>query len=113
MVATDIAARGLDIDSISHVINFDMPNTADAYIHRIGRTGRAKREGEAFTLCTPDDSTMIKKIERIMKQQLTRKTLPDFDYEVPTPNYPNSSKGQKRSSAHSSQRSRSRHPVSR
>ena len=51
MVATDIAARGLDIDRISHVINFDMPDTADAYIHRIGRTGRAKRTGEAFSLC--------------------------------------------------------------
>ncbi len=112
MVATDIAARGLDIESISHVINFDMPNTADAYIHRIGRTGRAKREGEAFTLCTPEDSAMVKKIERIMKQRLSRKTLPGFDYEVPTPNYQNSNEGQKRSSTHSSQRSRNRHPVS-
>ncbi|MBN2500750.1 MAG: DEAD/DEAH box helicase [Anaerolineales bacterium] len=88
MVATDIAARGLDIDSISHVINYDMPDTADAYIHRIGRTGRAKRTGEAFTLTTPDDDDMVRKIERIMEQLLPRQTLPDFDYNVPKPEYP-------------------------
>ena len=62
MVATDIAARGLDIDRISHVINFDMPDTADAYIHRIGRTGRAKRTGEAFTLVTPTITQWYKKL---------------------------------------------------
>ena len=87
MVATDIAARGLDIDRISHVINFDMPGTADAYIHRIGRTGRAKRTGEAFTLVTPDDNDIVRKIEKIMKQKLQRKTLPDFDYKAPKPEY--------------------------
>ncbi len=87
MVATDIAARGLDIEGISHVINFDMPDTADAYIHRIGRTGRAKRTGEAFTLTTKDDFQIVKRIERIMKQKLPRKTLADFDYDVPKPEY--------------------------
>lgn len=92
MVATDIAARGLDIESISHVINFDMPDTADAYIHRIGRTGRAKRNGEAFTMITPDDRDMVRKIEKIMKQALPRKTLPDFDYDVPQPVYPNNNR---------------------
>ena len=55
MVATDIAARGIDVDRISHVINYDIPDTADAYIHRIGRTGRAEREGDAFTMITPED----------------------------------------------------------
>ncbi len=85
MVATDIAARGLDVESISHVINFDMPDTADAYIHRIGRTGRAERSGDAFTLVTPDDNDMIRALERIMGQPLIRKTLPDFDYAVPAP----------------------------
>jgi len=85
MVATDIAARGLDIDSISHVINFDMPDTADAYIHRIGRTGRAKRTGEAFTLVTPGDNNLVRKIERIMKEKLPRQRLPDFDYEASKP----------------------------
>lgn len=87
MVATDIAARGLDIENISHVINFDMPDTADAYIHRIGRTGRAKRSGEAFTLITPDDNELVRKIERIMKQNLHREMLPDFDYKAVKPNH--------------------------
>src|SRR5215211_7528344 len=85
MVATDIAARGLDIDSISHVINFDMPDTADAYIHRIGRTGRAQRTGDAFTLVTDEDRDMIRALERIMGQPLKREMLPDFDYTIPAP----------------------------
>jgi ATP-dependent RNA helicase RhlE len=85
MVATDIAARGLDVESISHVINFDMPDTADAYIHRIGRTGRAERTGDAFTLVTPDDNDMIRALERIMGQPLVRKTFDDFDYAVAAP----------------------------
>ena len=85
MVATDIAARGLDIESISHVINFDMPDTADAYIHRIGRTGRAQRTGDAFTLVTPEDADMIRKLERIMKEPLERITLDNYDYSVPAP----------------------------
>jgi ATP-dependent RNA helicase RhlE len=85
MVATDIAARGLDVESISHVINYDMPDTADAYIHRIGRTGRAERTGDAFTLVTPEDNDMIRTLERIMGQPLERKTLPDFNYAVAAP----------------------------
>jgi ATP-dependent RNA helicase RhlE len=85
MVATDIAARGLDIESISHVINYDMPDTADAYIHRIGRTGRAQRTGDAFTLVTPEDNDMIRALERIMGGAIKREILPDFDYTVPAP----------------------------
>jgi ATP-dependent RNA helicase RhlE len=85
MVATDIAARGLDIDSISHVINFDMPDTADAYIHRIGRTGRAQRTGDAFTLVTDEDKDMIRQLERIMGGTIKREILPDFDYSPPAP----------------------------
>ena len=109
MVATDIAARGLDIDRISHVINFDMPDTADAYIHRIGRTGRAKRTGEAFTLVTPDDNVLVRKIEKIMKQKLPRQTLPDFDYEVAKPDYPqNPRKAKPRANQRSHSRSRQR-----
>ena len=109
MVATDIAARGLDIDRISHVINFDMPDTADAYIHRIGRTGRAKRTGEAFTLVTPDDNVLVRKIEKIMKQKLPRQTLPDFDYEAPKPDHPqNPRKAKPRVSRTSHSRSRQR-----
>jgi ATP-dependent RNA helicase RhlE len=85
MVATDIAARGLDVDSISHVINFDMPDTADAYIHRIGRTGRAERSGDAFTLVTPGDDDMIRKLEKIMGHKLERQTIKGFNYSTPTP----------------------------
>ncbi|MBN1305242.1 MAG: DEAD/DEAH box helicase [Anaerolineales bacterium] len=85
MVATDIAARGLDIENISHVINFDMPDTPDAYIHRIGRTGRAKRTGDAFTLVTPDDADMVRKLEKIMKQKLPREQMESFDYSVEAP----------------------------
>ena len=85
MVATDIAARGLDVESISHVINYDMPDTADAYIHRIGRTGRAQRTGDAFTLVTDEDKDMIKILERIMGSPLKRETLDGFDYKAPAP----------------------------
>ncbi|MBN2501205.1 MAG: DEAD/DEAH box helicase [Anaerolineales bacterium] len=85
MVATDIAARGLDVDSISHVINFDMPDTADAYIHRIGRTGRAERSGDAFTLVTPDDNDMIRTLEKIMGHKLERQTIKGFDYTAAAP----------------------------
>jgi len=92
MVATDIAARGLDVNSISHVINYDMPDTADAYIHRIGRTGRAEQTGDAFTLCTPDDDVMVRKIEQIMKQKLPREKMENFDYETPKQNFNNSQK---------------------
>lgn len=85
MVATDIAARGLDVESITHVINYDMPDTADAYIHRIGRAGRAERTGDAFTLVTPEDNDMIRTLEKIMGKPLARETLPDFDYTLPPP----------------------------
>ena len=85
MVATDIAARGLDVESISHVINYDIPDTADAYIHRIGRTGRAERTGDAFTLVTPDDNDMIRELEKIMGSPLRRETLDGFNYTVPAP----------------------------
>lgn len=80
MVATDIAARGLDIKNISHVINYDMPATSDDYIHRIGRTGRARCTGDAFTFTTSQDKLMIKKLERIIDGKITRTTIGDFDY---------------------------------
>lgn len=85
LVATDIAARGIDVLSISHVINYDMPDTTDAYTHRIGRTGRAERTGEAYTLVTPEDIDEIRAVERVLGQKLERRTLPDFDYKVPAP----------------------------
>lgn len=85
LVATDIAARGLDIATISHVINYDIPDTADTYIHRIGRTGRAEREGDALTLVTNEDAGTIRDIERVLKAPIERRTLPDFDYSAPAP----------------------------
>ncbi len=80
LVATDIAARGIDVADISHVINFDMPDTADAYTHRIGRTGRATEEGDAFTFATDEDAAMIRDIERVLKARLERRRWPGFNY---------------------------------
>ena len=80
LVATDIASRGIDVSEVSHVINFDIPNTVDAYIHRIGRTGRAKQKGEALTFVVPDDEFMVRKIENILKAKIDRRTIDDIDY---------------------------------
>jgi ATP-dependent RNA helicase RhlE len=85
LVATDIAARGLDIATISHVINYDIPDTADAYIHRIGRTGRAQREGDALTLVTSEDTGTIRDIERALRAPIERRTVAGFDYDAPAP----------------------------
>ena len=80
LVATDIAAHGIDVPEISHVINFDMPDTADAYIHRIGRTGRALQTGEAFTLAVTADAPMVREVEKVLKARIERRRLPDFNY---------------------------------
>ena len=80
LVATDIAARGIDVTQISHVINYDIPATPEAYIHRIGRTGRATRSGEAFTLITGEDNNMVRAINRTIGESIERRTLADFDY---------------------------------
>jgi ATP-dependent RNA helicase DeaD len=76
LVATDVAARGLDIDHLTHVINYDVPSAPDAYTHRIGRVGRAGREGVAITLAEPREHHMLKSIERVTRQRITVKTLP-------------------------------------
>jgi len=76
LVATDIASRGIDVTRIAHVINFDMPDSAEAYTHRIGRTGRAERSGEASTFVEPKDFRLIKTIERAQDRTLQRKSLP-------------------------------------
>ena len=83
LVATDIAARGIDVSQISHVINFDIPDTPEAYIHRIGRTGRATRSGEAYTLVTGEDKGMICAINRIMGSEIEQRTLSTFNYGSP------------------------------
>ena len=85
LVATDIAARGIDISRISHVINYDMPDTTDAYTHRIGRTGRAEKTGDAFSLVTCEDEPMVRSIEFVLGARLERRRLNDFDYQKPTP----------------------------
>ncbi len=85
LVATDIAARGIDVSQVSHVVNYDIPDTAEAYVHRIGRTGRAARSGDAFTLVTGDDTAMVRAIERALKSPLERRTVEGFDYSVPAP----------------------------
>ena len=82
LVATDIAARGIDIDHISHVINFDMPNTAIDYTHRIGRTGRASKLGAAFSLITNGDRRQIRSIEYLLKKRLEECIIPEFDYKA-------------------------------
>ena len=79
MVATDIAARGIDVSQITHVINFDMPDTADAYTHRIGRTGRMTRLGTALSLATQEDQPMIRTIERLLGRSLERRKISGYE----------------------------------
>jgi ATP-dependent RNA helicase RhlE len=80
LVATDIAARGIDVEALAHVINFDVPLVPDDYIHRVGRTGRAEATGEAFTFVAPDEQGRLAAIERALGRPLPRVTVPDFDY---------------------------------
>ncbi len=113
MVATDIAARGIDIASISHVINFDMPDTVDAYIHRIGRTGRAERNGDAFTLVTPEDRGMVRALERSMKQQLDSRELDGFEYDEAVPPRPRNQRNQRNNNRNGSGKPRSNRSFNR
>ncbi|MHB0938183.1 MAG: DEAD/DEAH box helicase [Armatimonadota bacterium] len=85
LVATDIAARGIDVATISHVINYDVPDCADAYIHRIGRTGRAERDGEALTFVTTADGDILRDIERALGARIEQRRLEGFDYSRPAP----------------------------
>src|SRR5205085_11024749 len=78
LVATDRAARGIDVDSISHVINYDVPEQPEDYVHRIGRTGRAGKVGRAITLVTPVDELSMRAIERLTGQTVERVLLPNF-----------------------------------
>jgi ATP-dependent RNA helicase RhlE len=88
LVATDIAARGLDVSRVSHVINYDMPDTPEAYIHRIGRTGRAARQGDAFTLITPQDLNSARAIERVLGAKIERCAPPLPNDRPPVPAIP-------------------------
>src|SRR6187551_3598162 len=79
LVATDVAARGLDVERISHVVNFDIPTDTESYVHRIGRTGRAGRSGDAISFVTPRERYLLKQIEKATRQELTSMPLPTID----------------------------------
>ena len=110
LVATDIAARGIDVATITHVINYDIPDTPDAYIHRIGRTGRVTREGDAMTLVTGEDSSIVRDIERTLGRPIERRTVVGFDYKQPAP--PRDSQSSSAASSAPRWHSRSNQPVS-
>jgi ATP-dependent RNA helicase RhlE len=80
LVATDIAARGIDVEALSHVVNFDVPHVPEDYIHRVGRTARAEMTGDAITFVAPEEETDLRAIERAIGKRLPRVTVPDFDY---------------------------------
>jgi ATP-dependent RNA helicase RhlE len=85
LVATDIAARGIDVTALGHVVNFDVPVVPDDYIHRVGRTARAEATGSAFTLVSPEEEESLRAIEKAIGSRLPRVTLPDFDYRASAP----------------------------
>jgi ATP-dependent RNA helicase RhlE len=85
LVATDIAARGIDVEALSHVINFDVPASPDDYVHRVGRTARADATGDAFLFVAPEEEANLRAIERSIKKQLPRVVLPGFDYTKKAP----------------------------
>jgi ATP-dependent RNA helicase RhlE len=112
LVATDIAARGLDIDQLPHVVNFELPNIAEDYVHRIGRTGRAGMEGEAVSLVCIDEHKLLRDIEKLLQRKIPSVTLTGYEPDpsiraVPVQNGPNRN-GRSRSRPHPRPRSRSR-----
>src|SRR6185503_12211259 len=80
LVATDIAARGIDVEELGHVVNFDVPPAPEDYIHRVGRTARAEATGDAFTFVSPEEEPELRGIERAIGRKLPRIIVPDFDY---------------------------------
>jgi ATP-dependent RNA helicase RhlE len=85
LVATDIAARGIDVTGLGHVVNFDVPAAPDDYVHRVGRTARAEATGTAFTLVSPEEEGGVRAIERAIGRRLPRVVVPDFDYTARPP----------------------------
>jgi ATP-dependent RNA helicase RhlE len=88
LVATDIAARGIDVDGISHVVNFDFPHIVEDYVHRIGRTGRAQAIGDAISFVSPDEIADVRKLERFINRGLVRKKAEGFNYNMTVPYVP-------------------------
>ena len=85
LVATDVAARGIDVDNVTHVINYDFPEQSEDYIHRIGRTGRAGAKGVAITFVSPRNQLALKKVEKLIQRTLPKKLVEDFKYDQSTP----------------------------
>jgi len=118
LVATDIAARGIDIDDLPHVVNYDLPNVPEDYVHRIGRTGRAGATGEALSLVAPDEMGLLRDIERLIKRALPREVVPGFEHGSPsklpeapaTPERERTPHGHSRRSAHHNAPRRERQP---
>jgi len=109
LVATDIAARGIDVTALGHVVNFDVPAVPDDYIHRVGRTARAEATGTAFSLVSPEEEGDVRAIERAIEKRLPRVTVPDFDYhKAPEPK----GHGARRSGGHPSRHQASGHQPS-
>jgi len=112
LVATDVAARGIDVTALGHVINYDVPAQPDDYIHRVGRTARAQMTGSAFTLASPEEEGSVRGIEKAINKRLPRVTLPDFDY-TKVPEAPGVPSGRGPRHHHSSSRPGSSHPPRR
>ena len=98
LIATDIAARGIDVDGISHVINFDFPPQPEDYVHRIGRTGRAQAIGDAISFITRDDEANLRRLERFLGRGIARRKLEGFIANTPHP--PSASAHASRTAAH-------------
>lgn len=109
LIATDIAARGIDVEGISHVVNYDVPMQAEDYVHRIGRTGRMEAEGCAYTLVTPEDEIMVRRIENVLKHKITRRRLEGLDYNAPRFIQPDAEAIRKYVAAHRVTRQKSMH----
>ncbi len=91
LVATDIAARGVDVEGVSHVVNFDVPHEPETYVHRVGRTARAQRQGDAITLVSAEEEDDLRRIERLLGERIPRTRMPGWDYDRPPP--PRTSEG--------------------
>ena len=107
LVATDIAARGVDVKDVSHVVNFDVPHEPETYVHRVGRTARAQQRGDAFTLVAPEEEADLGRIEKLLGVPIPRTRIPSFPYEGPRPAHP----GPQRSATRPQFRARGRRPY--